>query len=150
MKRGNNKNAAGSYRVDRNGHYGPFGGRYAPEVLMPALIELEDAFREAKRDKNFVQELKDAQRDFIGRPTPLLHCKNLSQKLGGAQIYIKNEGAALTGAHKINHCVGQVLLAKRMGKKRVVAETGAGQHGLATSTVCCTIWPRVPSLYGRN
>ena len=135
MSSSKSKISAKSFRADRGGHYGVYGGRYAPEVLMPALIELEEAFREAKSDKKFLADLKTAQRDFIGRPTPLLHCKNLSKKLGGAQIYIKNEGAALTGAHKINHCVGQILLAVHMGKTRIIAETGAGQHGLATSTV---------------
>lgn len=125
-----------NYRVSKDGYYGEYGGRYAPEVLMPALLELEACFNDALSDKKFLVELKDLHKNFIGRPTPLQHCKNLSQHLGGAQIYIKNEGAAHTGAHKINHCVGQVLLAKRMGKKRIIAETGAGQHGLATSSVC--------------
>ncbi len=123
------------FAIGKGGHYGDFGGRYAPEVLMPALLELEECFNDAKRDKSFKEELKELYRDFIGRPTPLVHCRNLSKHLGGANIYVKNEGAAHTGAHKINHCVGQALLAKRMGKKRIIAETGAGQHGLATSSV---------------
>lgn len=125
-----------SYKVSSNGHYGIYGGRYAPEVLMPALLELEQCFYSARRDKEFLKQLSLAQRDFIGRPTPLIYCKNLSRQLGGAKIYIKNEGAAHTGAHKINHCLGQILLAKRMNKRRIIAETGAGQHGLATASVC--------------
>jgi tryptophan synthase beta chain len=123
------------YRVSKSGHYGIYGGRYAPEVLIPALEELEQCFREAKSDPVFKQELKTLHQTFIGRPTPLYYCENLSKKLGGAQIYLKNEGLAHTGAHKINHCVGQALLAKRMGKKRIICETGAGQHGVATAAV---------------
>ena len=125
-----------TYQPDQQGHYGPFGGRYAPEVLMPALLELEECFSQAKQDPEFIAELKRIEREFTGRPTPLYFCENLSNSLGGARIYIKNEGLAHTGAHKINHCIGQALLAKRMGKKRIIAETGAGQHGLATATVC--------------
>ena len=125
-----------SYRPDRTGHYGIYGGQYAPEVLMPALKELEQCFSEAKRDPAFKAALRDAYQNFVGRPTPLVPCKNLSKKLGGAQIFLKNEGLAHTGAHKINHCVGQVLLAQRMNKSRIIAETGAGQHGVATSSVC--------------
>lgn len=127
---------ASLFKPDANGHYGQFGGRFAPEVLMPALLELEACFEKAKRDKKFLKELAYTQKHFIGRPSPLYFCENLSKHLGGAKIFIKNEGANLTGAHKINHCVGQILLAKRMGKKRIIAETGAGQHGLATATVC--------------
>ncbi len=125
-----------SFKVDSTGHYGPYGGRFAPEVLMPALEELEACFKKAKKDPKFKKELAQIHETFVGRPTPLYYCENLTKKFGGAKIYLKNEGAALTGAHKINHCVGQVLLAKIMGKKRIVAETGAGQHGLATATVC--------------
>ncbi len=124
------------YKPDQYGYYGEYGGRYAPEVLIPALEELEECFESAKKDPGFIEELKEAQKNYIGRPTPLCYLENLSKKLGGAKIYLKNEGLAHTGAHKINHCVGQILLAKRMGKKRIVAETGAGQHGLATSSVC--------------
>lgn len=125
-----------TYQPDADGHYGAFGGRYAPEVLMPALEELEHCFNEAKTDPSFLEELARVEREFTGRPTPLYYCANLTAMLGGAQLYIKNEGLAHTGAHKINHCIGQALLAKRMGKKRIIAETGAGQHGLATATVC--------------
>ncbi len=129
------KKAKISYDVSKLGFYGSYGGRYAPEVLMPALIELEECFKDAKNDKKFLRELKSLHQNFIGRPTPFYYCANLTKKIGGAQIYVKNEGAAHTGAHKINHCVGQALLAKRMGKKRIIAETGAGQHGLASSAV---------------
>ena len=124
------------FAPDAGGHYGPYGGRYSPEVLMPALIQLEECFRQAKQDKDFGKELDYAYKTYVGRPTPLYYCANLTKTLGGAQIFIKNEGAAITGAHKINHCVGQALLARRMGKKRIIAETGAGQHGLATAAVC--------------
>lgn len=124
------------FEVDSSGHYGKFGGRYAPEVLIPALTELEDCFKHIKLKDEFLNELSELQRSYIGRPTPLTFCENLSRQLGGAKIYLKNEGACLTGAHKINHCVGQILLAKHMGKKRIIAETGAGQHGLATASVC--------------
>jgi tryptophan synthase beta chain len=124
-----------SFKVDKRGYYGDYGGRFAPEVLMPALEELEQCFKDAISDQSFLDELSDAHKNFIGRPTPLVHCQNMSKQLGGAQIYLKNEGLAHTGAHKINHCVGQALLAKRMGKKRLIAETGAGQHGVASATV---------------
>jgi tryptophan synthase beta chain len=130
------KNKTQSFKPDAGGHYGPFGGRYAPEVLIPALEELEDCFNKAIKDPSFKSELARGYKDFVGRPTPLLFCENLTKKLGGAKIYIKNEGLAHTGAHKINHCVGQVLLAKKMKKRRIIAETGAGQHGLATASVC--------------
>lgn len=118
-----------------NGHFGKYGGRYVPEMLIPALEELENAFEQAKKDKAFQKEFAELLRDFCGRPTPLTYAENLTKKLGGAKIYLKNEGVNITGAHKITHCVGQVLLAKRMGKKRIIAETGAGQHGLASATV---------------
>ena len=124
-----------SFAVDEQGYYGEFGGRYAPEVLIPALEELEAEFEKARADAQFAAELQSVYRNYVGRPTPLYHCENLSRELGGAQIFIKNEGLAHTGAHKINHCVGQLLLARRMGKKRIVAETGAGQHGLASASV---------------
>lgn len=122
--------------INKEGHFGSFGGRYVPEILVPIMDDLRDAFFEAIKDENFVSELQKLHRTYTGRPTPLYHCENLSAKLGGAQIFLKNEGLLHTGAHKINHCLGQALIAKRMGKKRVIAETGAGQHGLATATVC--------------
>lgn len=124
-----------SYLLNNSGHFGTFGGRYVPELLMPIMEELEEAFYQAKTDSKFRRELNQLYRNFSGRPTPLYYCQNLTKKLGGAQIYLKNEGLNHTGAHKINHCLGQALLAKRLGKTRLIAETGAGQHGLATATV---------------
>ena len=123
------------YILNKSGHFGSYGGRYIPELLIPVMEELEKAFYLYKRDKKFSKELNDLYQNFSGRPTPLYFCENLTKKLGGAKIYLKNEGLNITGAHKINHCLGQILLAERMGKKRVIAETGAGQHGLATATV---------------
>src|SRR3989338_11444400 len=123
------------YDADQSGHFGQFGGRYAPEMLMPALEALETAYNQAKADPKFLAELADLYKNYDGRPTPLYFAENLTRQLGGAKIYLKNEGLNHTGAHKINHCLGQALLAKRMGKKRLIAETGAGQHGLATATV---------------
>ena len=122
-----------------DGYYGPnqnFGGRYVPELLLPSLEELEQAFEANRNNSDFLTELKYYQTNFIGRPSPLIFAKNLTEKLGGAKIYLKNEGANQTGSHKINHCLYQVLLAKRMGKTQVICETGAGQHGLACATVC--------------
>ena len=120
---------------DKQGHYGVYGGKFAPETLMPALAELERAYRAARSDKAFQAELDYYFREFIGRPTPLYFAKRLTEHLGGAKIYLKREDLAHTGAHKINNSLAQVLLARRMGKKRVIAETGAGQHGVATATV---------------
>jgi tryptophan synthase beta chain len=119
---------------DKKGHYGVYGGKFAPETLMPALGELEAAYLAAKKDKEFQAELEFYFREFIGRPTPLYFAKRLTEHLGGAKIYLKREDLCHTGAHKINNSLAQVLLAKRMGKTRVVAETGAGQHGVATAT----------------
>jgi tryptophan synthase beta chain len=118
------------------GRFGPFGGRYVPETLMAALEELEQVYRAARRDKKFQQELSDLLRHYAGRPTPLFFARRLTEKLGGARIYLKREDLLHTGAHKINNCLGQALLTRRMGKQRVIAETGAGQHGVATATVC--------------
>ncbi|GAB4509152.1 MAG: tryptophan synthase subunit beta [Anaerolineae bacterium] len=120
---------------DARGYYGEFGGRFVPETLMPALDELTAAYQEAMADAAFQNELAYLQKTYTGRPTPITHAKRLSEKLGGAQIYLKREDLAHTGAHKINNALGQALLAKRMGKGRVVAETGAGQHGVASATV---------------
>ncbi|HUJ17145.1 MAG TPA: tryptophan synthase subunit beta [Nitrospirota bacterium] len=119
---------------DKKGHFGIYGGKFAPETLMPALAELEAAYLAAKKDREFQAELDYYFREFIGRPTPLYFAKRLTEHLGGAKIYLKREDLCHTGAHKINNSLAQVLLAKRMGKKRVVAETGAGQHGVATAT----------------
>src|SRR6202046_208492 len=131
---------------DSGGHFGPYGGRYVPEVLMAPLEELEQAYLEARLDSEFQTELKDLLANYAGRPTPLYHAKRLSEMYGGAQIFIKREDLLHTGAHKINNCLGQALLARRMGKQRIIAETGAGQHGVATATVCalfgldCTVY----------
>lgn len=135
-----------NYMLNRTGHFGEFGGRYTPELLTPVMEELESAFYHAVKDKSFRNNLRELYRNYAGRPTPLVYCENLSAKLGGAQIYLKNEGLNHTGAHKMNHCLGQALLAKILNKKRIIAETGAGQHGLATATVAakmgieCTIY----------
>ncbi len=131
---------------DRRGYFGRFGGRYVPETVMAALDELEREYAKARRDRSFRDELKDCLRDYVGRPTPLYPAVRLSRKTGGARIYLKREDLAHTGAHKINNTIGQALLARRMGKRRVIAETGAGQHGVATATACalfdlaCTVY----------
>ncbi len=117
------------------GHFGPYGGQFAPETLMVALREIEDVYNKAKHDKAFQAELAGLLRDFAGRPTPLYFAERLTEHYGGAQIYLKREDLLHTGAHKINNALGQALLAKRMGKPRLIAETGAGQHGVATATV---------------
>jgi len=119
---------------DKTGHFGPYGGRFVPETLMPALHELEKAYKTYTKDKIFLQELTLLQKNYIGRPTPLYFAKNLSDKLGGSKIYFKREDLCHTGAHKINNAIAQALLAKKMGKSRLIAETGAGQHGVATAT----------------
>ncbi|MDL1956403.1 MAG: tryptophan synthase subunit beta [Candidatus Desulfofervidus auxilii] len=124
---------------DRKGHFGIYGGKYVPETLMPLLTELERAYKEAKKDKNFKKTLQYYLTTYAGRPTPLYFAKNLTEYLGGAKIYLKREDLTHTGAHKINNTIGQALLAKRMGKKRVIAETGAGQHGVATATACALL-----------
>ena len=120
-------------------YFGQFGGRYAAEVLRTPLDELETAYRDAIADPAFRAEFDRVAATYTGRPTPLMHAANLSEACGGAQIHVKLEGLANTGAHKINHVVGQCLLARRMGKKRVIAETGAGQHGLATAAMCAKL-----------
>ncbi|MFN2641247.1 MAG: tryptophan synthase subunit beta [Actinomycetota bacterium] len=119
---------------DAGGHFGRFGGRFVPEALMAALTELEEAFTASQRDQEFFGELDDLRRTYAGRPTPLWHARRLSEHFGGPRIYLKREDLAHTGAHKINNTLGQCLLAQRMGKKRIIAETGAGQHGVATAT----------------
>jgi tryptophan synthase beta chain len=128
------------------GHFGPYGGRYVPEVLMSPLEELEHAYQQARNDRSFQTELEFLLHHYAGRPTPLYFARRLSETLGGAQIWLKREDLLHTGAHKINNCLGQILLARRMGKNRIIAETGAGQHGVATATVCalfgmeCTVY----------
>jgi len=121
------------------GRFGAYGGRYVPETLMSALEELESAYASAKEDAEFQRELDQLLHEYAGRPTPLFYAARLTKKLGGAQIYLKREDLLHTGAHKINNCLGQGLLAQRMGKRRIIAETGAGQHGVATATVCALL-----------
>jgi tryptophan synthase beta chain len=120
---------------DAEGHYGPFGGRYVPETLVHPLQQLEEEYFRAQQDPQFQHELDYYLREFVGRPTPLYHAERLTRELGGAKIYLKREDLLHTGAHKINNAMGQILLARRMGKTRIIAETGAGQHGVATATV---------------
>ena len=120
---------------DATGHFGPFGGRYVPETLMHPLQELEQEYFRAQADPAFQKELAYYLREFCGRPTPLYWAERLTRELGGAKIYLKREDLVHTGAHKINTALGQILLARRMGKTRIIAETGAGQHGVATATV---------------
>ncbi len=124
---------------DKSGHFGTYGGRYVPETLMPALLELGREYNKAKKDKAFKKELDYYLANFVGRPTPLFHAARLTKKLGGAKIYLKREDLAHTGAHKINNALAQALLAVRIGKKRIIAETGAGQHGVATATAAALL-----------
>jgi tryptophan synthase beta chain len=120
---------------DAKGHFGPYGGIFVAETLMPALQELNEAYAAAQKDPSFQAEFEYELKHYVGRPSPIYHAKRWSELLGGAQIYLKREDLNHTGAHKINNCIGQALLARRMGKPRVIAETGAGQHGVATATV---------------
>ncbi len=121
---------------DSTGHFGRFGGQFVPETLMHALEELSEAYQAVQSDDDFQAELDHLSREYVGRPTPLYFAENLTEELGGAKIYLKREDLSHTGAHKINNALGQGLLAKRMGKERIIAETGAGQHGVATATIC--------------
>ena len=121
---------------DATGHFGPYGGTFVPEILIPALEALKAAFAEAWPEAAFQEEFRALLRDYVGRPTPLTFAGRLTERLGGPQIYLKREDLCHTGAHKINNTIGQILLARRMGKRRIIAETGAGQHGVATATVC--------------
>jgi len=129
--------AINSYRTgpDERGHFGKFGGRFVAETLMPLILDLEKHYKQAKADPAFKAEMDYLLKDYVGRPNPLYYAEPLTKHLGGAKIYLKREELNHTGAHKINNCIGQILLAKRMGKKRIIAETGAGQHGVATATV---------------
>lgn len=133
------ENTTETVRSLGNGRFGAYGGRYVPETLMAALLELERAYVEARDDVAFQAELAALLKDYVGRPTPLYFAKRMTEMLGGAQIYLKREDLLHTGAHKINNALGQGLLARRMGKKRIIAETGAGQHGVATATVCALL-----------
>ena len=125
-----------NYQPNELGYWGEFGGRFVPETLMSPIEELTNAYFAVRDDADFQDEFLQLLKDFSGRPTPLFHAKRLSEQLGGAQIYLKREDLGHTGSHKINNALGQILLARRMGKKRIIAETGAGQHGVATATVC--------------
>ena len=135
---------------DRGGHFGEFGGRYVSETLMPALLELEEAYREWRRNKAFQAELRECLAQYVGRPTPLYFADNLTKRLGGGRIYLKREDLCHTGAHKINNTIGQGLLARRMGKQRIIAETGAGQHGVATATVAALFGMRCEVFMGKE
>ncbi len=121
---------------DERGHYGIYGGRFVAETLMPLILELERAYRAAKADPSFASELEYYLKHYVGRPSPLFFAERLTERFGGAKIYLKRDELNHTGAHKVNNCMGQILLARRMGKRRIIAETGAGQHGVATATVC--------------
>ena len=123
------------YNIDENGYYGPFGGAYIPEILYANVENLRKNYLKVIADPSFQKELDDLLRDYVGRPSPLYYAKRLSEKYG-TRVYLKREDLNHTGAHKINNTLGQILLARRMGKKRIIAETGAGQHGVATATVC--------------
>lgn len=131
---------------DENGHFGLYGGRYVAETLMPLIMDVEKAWHAAREDEAFWKEFHELARDYIGRPSPLYYAKATTMHYGGAKIYFKRDELNHTGAHKINHCLGQILVARRMGKKHIIAETGAGQHGVATATVCalfdmpCTVF----------
>jgi tryptophan synthase beta chain len=135
-----------SHGPDEKGHFGLYGGRYVAETLMPLIMSVEEAYKQARDDETFWAEFDELARDYIGRPSPLYFAKAATEHFGGAEIWFKRDELNHTGAHKINHCLGQILLAKRMGKTRIIAETGAGQHGVATATVCalfklpCTIF----------
>ena len=121
---------------DDKGYFGTFGGRYVSETLMPLILEVEKEYEKIKNESSFKEELSHYMETYIGRPSPLFFAKRISDDLGGPKIYFKRDELNHTGAHKINNCMGQILLAKKMGKKRIIAETGAGQHGVATATVC--------------
>ncbi len=142
------KKSVNSYKngPDKDGFFDIFGGRFVAETLMPLILDLEKEYKTAKKDNNFIKELQYWNKHYIGRPSPLYFASRITKELGGAKVYFKRDELNHTGAHKINNCIGQILLAKRMGKNRIIAETGAGQHGVATATVCalfglpCTVY----------
>ena len=142
------QNLPNSYRTgpDENGHFGIYGGRYVAETLMPLILEVEKAWHAAREDQSFWDEFEKLAKHYVGRPSPLYFAERVTEHLGGAKVYFKRDELNHTGAHKINHCLGQILVARRMGKTRIIAETGAGQHGVATATVCalfdlpCTVF----------
>jgi tryptophan synthase beta chain len=136
----NRKSTTNHYNLpDADGHFGKYGGRFVAETLMPLILEVEHAYNKAKKDPAFIKAIDDYATHYVGRPSPLYFAKRMTAHLGGAQIYFKRDELNHTGAHKINHCIGQALLAQRMGKTRIIAETGAGQHGVATATVCALL-----------
>src|ERR1700757_2859605 len=136
--------------ITQPGRFGPWGGRYVPETLVAALEELEREYEKAKRDPRFKARLNELLKTYAGRPTPLYYARRLSEKLGGAKIYLKREDLLHTGAHKVNNTIGQGLLAKRMGKQRVIAETGAGMHGVATATIAALFGMRCEVFMGEE
>jgi hypothetical protein len=133
-----NPNLPNSFRSgpDETGHFGIFGGRFVAETLMPLILDLEKAYAKAKADPAFHAEMNGYLKDYVGRPSPLYYAERLTEHLGGAKIYLKREELNHTGSHKVNNVLGQIMIARRMGKKRIIAETGAGQHGVATATLC--------------
>ena len=141
----------GSLRTgpDARGHFGAYGGRYVAETLMPLILDLEVAYRAAQADPAFKAEFDWLLAHYVGRPSPMYFAEALTRHVGGAKIYFKRDELNHTGAHKINNCIGQILLAKRMGKTRIIAETGAGQHGVATATVAAQLRPALHDLHGR-
>ena len=147
-----NPNLPNSFRSgpDERGHFGIFGGRFVAETLMPLILDLEKAYAAAKADPAFQAEMNGYLRDYVGRPSPLYFAERLSEHLGGAKIYFKREELNHTGSHKVNNVLGQIMVARRMGKKRIIAETGAGQHGVATATLCARFGLEMRGLYGRG
>ncbi len=146
-----NQRKPGQGSPDRRGHFGVHGGRFVPETLMPAILELQDAYAKAKRDRNFKQEFQQILKDYVGRPTALYEARRLAETLdGGFRVFLKREDLTHTGAHKINNTIGQILLAKRMGKRRIIAETGAGQHGVATATAAALMGLECEVYMGRK
>src|SRR4029078_5689149 len=133
-----NRSLPNSFRSgpDERGHFGNYGGRFVAETLMPLILDLEKAYAVAKADPAFHAEMKGYLRDYVGRPSPLYFAESLTEHLGGTKVYLKREELNPTGAHKVNNVLGQIMVARRMGKKRIIAETGAGQHGVATATLC--------------
>ena len=147
-----NPNLPNSFRTgpDERGHFGIFGGRFVAETLMPLILDLEKAYADAKADPAFQAEMNGYLKHYVGRPSPLYFAERLTEHLGGAKIYFKREELNHTGSHKVNNVLGQIMLARRMGKKRIIAETGAGQHGVATATLCARFGLELRGLHGRG
>lgn len=138
------------YYPDKEGRFGVYGGAYLPDELIPAFEEIADAYQTICHSSQFINELRRIRKEFQGRPTPVYHCERLSKMIGNCQIYLKREDLNHTGAHKLNHCMGEGLLAKFMGKKRLIAETGAGQHGWQLATAGRFLWTGMRNTYGRS